>query len=148
MEAHFSSKQQWWMNKWPFLKTWVTVSNRVYSHKLTDGAVRGGGDGGGRSGPSSCRISVTEQMLLGANIPLPHCFTCRNGQGRVWGVLDFCLWHQSMESKCFLRSKRHCYEELSWLLLWRLNNISPLTPLFLFLLFSVCGGNMEHKWLQ
>lgn len=84
-----------------FFKTWVMASNRVYEPKLTDGAVLRGRGWWGRSGSSSCRISVTEEMLFGANIPLPHCFTCRNGQVRVGGVLDFCLWHQSMESKMF-----------------------------------------------
>lgn len=87
---------------WPFLKTLVTVFHGVCQPKFTDGAVLRGGEGMvGAVRTSSCRISMTEEMLFGANIPLPHCFTCRNGQVRVWGGLDFCLWHQSMERKMF-----------------------------------------------
>lgn len=119
VEAHSSFKQQWWI---------YNLIHRCESW-------------GGRS---SCGVS--EEMLLGANIPLPHCFTCRNGQVRGWGVLDFCLWHQYGD-KCFVRFKCCCYEEHSWLLL-RLRLISLLMLVFLFFLFPVCGGNMEHKWLQ
>lgn len=73
-----------------------------------------------------------------------HAEMVKFGYEEFWtSVSDTTAW----KAKSFLQSECHCYEEHSWLL-WRLRLISPLTPLFLFFLFLVCGENMEHKWLN
>lgn len=114
------------------------MSKSIYLSDLTDGAVL---VGVGRSRPSSCSLSVTEELLFGANIPLPRCFTCRNGQVQAWGFLSLTPEHGKANFKWCC-----CYEEHSWPLLLRLRPISPLMPLFLFCLFPVCGRSREHEF--